>query len=151
MDLGNYVQAEDDFERALGAGHDNPKVRAACHLQLCCALLAQKDYRRAAQHFDAWKLLKPQLRNAFLEALEGRVAGAFREVTKDFVAHWSAQSHDPAQLERKLHAFLVDWATSRTLTDEAAAKLLKVSKQTFYNWRKHRESGRKGARNGGLR
>ena len=34
-----------------------------------------------------------------------------------------------------MHGFLVEWAKSKTSSDEEAFKLLKISKQTFYNWR----------------
>ncbi len=135
FDLGKYAGAAEDFKLAFASGKDNQKVRAALHLHLTRTFLRQNDIRRALHHFESWKELRPNVKNAFLLSLERRVTVDLNEATQDFMARWSSPNHDPLTLERKLHGFLVEWAKSRTSSDEEAAKLLKISKQTFYNWR----------------
>ena len=93
----------------------------------------QNDLRRETQHFDRWKELKPTIRTALLLRFERGVVGELNAVTQDFVACWSSPSHDPVRPERKLHGFLVEWAKARGR--QAMKKLLKIPKQTYYNWR----------------
>lgn len=135
VDLGYISDAINDFDAALRSGFDNLKVRAVCHLHLANAFLQQNDIRRSHQHLDHWKELKPVLQNAFARHLELKVTTAWKSTTKDFIVRWETIGHEPAQLETKLHGFLTAWAKANSKSDEQAAALLKISKQTFYNWR----------------
>jgi hypothetical protein len=131
---GDSAGAEDDFEAALQAGGDNPKVRAVCLLQLARAYTQGKDVKRAAQYFEGWKTVRGRVENVFMRHLEPIVERAMHDLTEDFIVRWSSPQLDQRKLS-ELRSFLVKWAKARSSSDEAAARLVGVSKQTYYNWK----------------
>jgi hypothetical protein len=135
QDLNGAVQ---DLSVALHDGGDTPTVAAACHLHLARAYLRLREPKRARQHLENWDKTRSRVNNAFLSWLDEQVRQERIGVvdTNDFIVRTTEDELDPVDLDRKLRGFLVEWAQSRSDNDDEAAKLLKISKPTFYKWRK---------------
>lgn len=132
--IGQHVEACKNVEAALDVGKDNPKVAAMCHLILARGYAYGRDLRKSSQHLNSWNHLKREINTAYLRKLEREALLARKRETDDLVINWDVETLDPKKEEARLHAFLVKWAKDRTQTDAAAIELLRISKQTFYNW-----------------
>jgi tetratricopeptide (TPR) repeat protein len=144
LNLEEFDEACEDFNRARADSLDNPKVQAVCHLHLCRAYIGKDDNRRALQHRDEAARNLKHVDNKFVLDLEREVAGMMEKTTGgDFRIRFSESTLEPRKLEKEFRAFLARWAEHQAGTNTDPWKLLGVSKQTFYTWRLDGDSDRK--------
>lgn len=121
----------DAVERAMG----NLRARAICLLRMAEIYAKNHNSRLAAQCFEEWRQISPQVSNAYLRRLESTAQSSIDAISSDFVVRLTDDHLDPVDLERGLHGFLARWAAPRTKSDQKAADLLGISRQTLLNWR----------------
>ena len=135
MHRGLYPQACSDFEAALEAGKKNPKISAMCYLYLTQAYAKDNDIRKATENHSRWLKLTGKIETATVRRLAFEADKALRSESEDFTLRLSATEMNPKEAEAALRAFMVKWAQKNSKTDAEAQSLLRISKQTYYNWK----------------
>ena len=116
----------------------NHALAAAFLLRLTQACLKNDAYGDATETFNEFLEIKQFLEVETVDQLvlehETRALLEKHE-TDDYVLRLK-ENLDPQEEQKQFRRALVRWARSKTSTDAAAAKLLKVTRQTLYNWQK---------------
>jgi hypothetical protein len=130
-------EAIKDFLDAKDRSGSNLRARAICVLRVVQIYARTNRSHLASQFFDQWREIKPHISNTYISRLERSAIAAMENASIDFVIRMTDDRLDPVVLERRLRGFLVEWAYRQTRreSDEKAAKLLGISRQTLANWR----------------
>ena len=135
LELNKVDEACQDFMTAQSEGLDNRKVQAVCHLHLTRAYLQKGDHSLALRHHAEATRHVGHVDNAFVRQLAQTVDRMIERATgADFYIPFSTLELDPWEMEQKLRAFFTKWAKHKSAENEPW-KVLRVSKQTFYNWK----------------
>ena len=133
-DLGEYRESIEAFEEALVLGRNSHRITAVCHLHLSRTYLKDGKPSKAADHFSKWKVLEPDIENAFITALSNRVHEMLRPEGDFHISHavldLNAKTH-----VYELHHWLAVNAMRRAGDDYLlAGALLGVAKETVRLW-----------------
>jgi len=130
---GDLKGAGSDFEQVLRET-SNPRVRAICLLQLCRLHSRAGNYQQAAMRMTQFEDIEDSVTHLQLEVLAREARAEMASMSGDLVLRLTDGSLDAAKAEHLVRRFLVNWARARSRTDTDAAKLLGISRPTFYNW-----------------
>lgn len=133
--LDKTNDALSDFHEAAERAMGNLRARAICLLRMAEIHAKKHNSRLASRCFEEWKQISPQISNAYLRRLECAAQTAIEAISSDFIVRVTDDHLDPEDLERRLHGFLARWAAPRSKSDQQAAALLGISRQTLVNWR----------------
>jgi tetratricopeptide (TPR) repeat protein len=133
--LGDLDAALADFQEASQRATGNLRSRAICLLRMAEIYAKTDRSKLASQCFQEWNQISSHVSNAYLRRLERTAEAAIGTASSDFVVRLTDNHLDREDLERGLHQFLTRWAESRTKSDQKAADLLGISRQTLLNWR----------------
>jgi tetratricopeptide (TPR) repeat protein len=134
LELREYAAATKSFIQALDEGSSNPKIRAICHLHLSDAYIRQGAVKEAKAQFQQWRLVADIIENAFIHSFGRQIEATLTEVRRDFFISFSEMQLNPSELEDRLHGFIARWAKDKEEDDAEAAKRIKRSRATLYNW-----------------
>jgi len=133
--MDKLESALSDFREAAALSQGTLRTRAICLLRLAELYARNNNSKKASHYFDTWQQIRASVSNAYLCRLERRAQAAMENRSSDFVVRLTDENLNPDDLERELHRFIVLWAAGRTNSDQKAADLIGVSRQTLMNWK----------------
>ena len=130
--MGKFEEAVQDFEQGLKG--DNPRTRAVCLLYLCQLYCGAQRYSEASRYFAEFERMKSEVTNLQVITVERTARAALQRSDRDLVLRIADAGLTAKSVDARVRRFLANWARARVQTDSEAARLLEVSRQTFYNW-----------------
>ena len=130
------VKAEHDLQAALRLGGSNPRILALCNLLLARLHARNGDLAASRTCFQQWLRLQKDVQNGRVRLLAKLVAA---ELYPDdaLILHVDKYGDKNVYglMEEDLRAFLIK-RTHEIRPAETAAKLLGISRQAYFNWKK---------------
>jgi tetratricopeptide (TPR) repeat protein len=140
VDRARFGEAIADFRKALEVAEraSNYRLEAIMLLHMARTYCLCERYLDANEAFRRFETLKDffETRSADVIKLESEARRLLSEQPPNFMLRWDdlKEAEDVEGAQKAFRRFLVSWAKSRSTTDSEAAELLKVSRQTLYNW-----------------
>jgi tetratricopeptide (TPR) repeat protein len=136
LGLRNTKRAVEDFTEGLKVAEKslNRRMEALFLLWLCQCHTRMKGDLEAAYFFNRYEEVEKftEVKTADVRQLAEETRAVYKR-TPDLVLTLK-DNFDPTEVEKRFRRFLIDWARSRSKNDVQAAKRLKISRQTLYNW-----------------
>ena len=131
---GEHAGAARDFAEAEKTAVKNERLRAISLLQLTILQCRLGNDGEAARAMADFEKLKPAVTHNQVKVLEPRARAALTRSRGDLVLRMDDDTLDAGKAQKEVQKFLISWARTRTDKESEAARRLKISRQTLYNW-----------------
>jgi tetratricopeptide (TPR) repeat protein len=131
---GENANAIGDFQEVVKMSDNNPRLRATALLHLVILYARMSQDMEALKCMSEFEKLKCSVTHVHLKSLERQARAAMQLRSGDLVLKMEDDSLNAEKAEERTRKFLLAWAGKRTSKDTEAAKLLDISRQTYYNW-----------------